>query len=98
MKFRLEKVRADDALNYDVQFDGVRVHQAIQALTDNLDNETYHELCHQLNGTKAEFDVADDGEAHVSSNQKFYTVQSALYRGVFWRTLNRLDSLNDYQN
>ena len=62
----------------------------ISALAEELTEQEYHELCHQLHGSKAEFDSVD-GECSVPYNKYFYTVQSALYRGIFWETLERLD-------
>lgn len=62
----------------------------ISKLAEELTEREYHELCHQLHGTKEEFDQ-EDGECSVPYNKYFYTVQSALYRGIFWQTLERLD-------
>lgn len=96
MEFRLERMSNDNNyLDYDVLDAGTLTNQAIQALTDSIDDTTYHELCHQLHGTKAEFDGQDDGEAHVQGDKKFYAVQSALYRGIFWKTLKALDNLDE---
>ena len=93
MEFQLERMSSDNNnLDYDVQNGGLLTNQAIQALTDSIDDTTYHELCHQLHGTKAEFDGQDDGEAHVQGDKKFYTVQ---YRGIFWKTLKALDNLDE---
>ena len=52
----------------------------ISKLAEELTEREYHELCHQLHGTKEEFDQ-EDGECSVPYNKYFYTVQSALYRG-----------------
>lgn len=65
----------------------------ISKLAEELTEQEYHELCHQLHGSKAEFDQ-EDGECTIKGSKErryFYTVQSALYRGVFWQTLERLD-------
>lgn len=66
----------------------------IELLAQSLSDEEYHELCHQLHGTKSEFDGLDDGECHVagwSDDQKrCFTVKSALYRGIFWQVMNEL--------
>ena len=64
----------------------------ILALADALTEEEYHELCHQLHGSKLEFDEFD-GECSKPVGVRYvYTVQSALYRGVFWSTLEALDA------
>lgn len=65
----------------------------ISALAEELTEQEYHELCHQLHGSKMEFDQ-EDGECTIKGSKErkyFYTVQSALYRGIFWETLERLD-------
>lgn len=64
----------------------------ISTLAEELTEQEYHELCHQLYGTKSEFDEVD-GECDKPTREEryYYTVQSALYRGVFWQTLERLD-------
>jgi hypothetical protein len=65
----------------------------IAVLAEELTEQEYHELCHQLYGSKAEFDQ-EDGECTIKGSKErkyFYTVQSALYRGIFWETLERLD-------
>ena len=65
----------------------------ISKLAEELTEQEYHELCHQLHGSKAEFDP-EDGECTIKGSKErryFYTVQSALYRGIFWETLERLD-------
>lgn len=68
----------------------------IQYLADELTEREYHELCHQLHGTKAEFDEVD-GECDKPTQEQryYYTTQSALYRGIFWQTLERLDILQE---
>ena len=68
----------------------------LDAMADVLTDSSYHELCHQLNGLKYEFDGPDDGEVHInqfSSNptkhdQKKYAIYAALYRGIFAKTIN----------
>lgn len=65
----------------------------ISKLAEELTEQEYHELCHQLHGSKMEFDQ-EDGECTIKGSKErkyFYTVQSALYRGIFWQTLERLD-------
>lgn len=65
----------------------------ISVLAEELTEQEYHELCHQLHGSKMEFDQ-EDGECTIKGSKErkyFYTVQSALYRGIFWETLERLD-------
>jgi hypothetical protein len=66
----------------------------IELLGRSLSDLEYHELCHQLHGTKSEFDGADDGECHVASwteeQKRCFTVKSALYRGIFWQVMNEL--------
>lgn len=93
MEFRLkEKMPQTVDMSADVAAMGKRANKMVAALADNLTVEEYHELCHQLHGTKAEFDGADDGECHAERVDKYrYTVTAALYRGIFWSTLNALD-------
>lgn len=60
-----------------------------------LSDRAYHELCHQLNGKKSEFDGVDDGEVHkynltTMQEKKAYTIRAALYRGIFGSTLAAL--------
>jgi hypothetical protein len=78
--FRLTKNHANEQID-------------VSKSADNFDLE-YHELCHQLHGSKSEFDGADDGECHVAGwsdeQKRWFTVKSALYRGIFWQTLNKL--------
>lgn len=96
MEFRLkEKIPQNVDMSADVAAMGKRANEMVAALADNLTAEEYHELCHQLHGTKAEFDGLDDGECHVGhgADKYRYTVNAALYRGIFWSTLNALDSL-----
>lgn len=64
----------------------------ISVLAEELTEQEYHELCHQLHGTKSEFDEVDGECDKLTKEAKYYyTVQSALYRGIFWETLERLD-------
>ena len=64
----------------------------IAVLANELTEQEYHELCHQLYGTKSEFDRIDgECDKPTKGEKYYYTVQSALYRGVFWQTLERLD-------
>lgn len=66
----------------------------IELLAQSLSDLEYHELCHQLHGTKSEFDGLDDGECHVAGwselQKRCFTVKSALYRGIFWQVMNEL--------
>ena len=67
--------------------------RAIKALADTLSDEQSHALAHSLYGKKSEFNKID-GETDYGSSleeKKFYTVQSTLYRGTFWPTLESLD-------
>ena len=65
-----------------------------------LTDEEYHELAHQLHGTKSEFDGEDDGEVHLDyadhNYKKYYTVKASLYRGIFWRTIAQLDQFDQF--
>lgn len=79
----------------DESVDGADSHSVakIELLAQSLSDVEYHELCHQLHGSKSEFDGADDGECHVAGSEmqkRFYTVKSALYRGIFWQVMNEL--------
>ena len=64
----------------------------ISKLAEELTEQEYHELCHQLHGTKSEFDEVDGECDKLTKEAKYYyTVQSALYRGIFWQVLEKLD-------
>lgn len=78
-------------LDYAVQDSGNRVNHIIGVIADSIDDEVYHALAHQMHGTKEEFNGVDDGEAHVKGDRKYFTVKSALYRGIFWDVLSQLD-------
>lgn len=57
----------------------------------------YHELCHQLHGTKLEYDQLD-GE-YEDGTQPYdkvlpYVVRDSLYRGVFWSVIGRLNQMD----
>lgn len=93
MEFRLkEKLPQKVDMTANVAAMGKRANEMVAALAAELTVEEYHELCHQLHGTKSEFDGADDGECHKENTDKIrYTVYAALYRGIFWATLNALD-------
>lgn len=89
----------DFLLDYKVKSSGLddswkSLSDVIARLAEDLTEEQYHEICHQLHGEKAEYDGKDDGEYH-----SFYTnvadrnrrvVSDALYRGIFARTLEAL--------
>lgn len=72
----------------------------IDVMADILTEEQYHELCHQLYGTKAEFDEID-GECEPNSRNMTkedryrYTVKSGISRGIFWDTLKRLNDIEE---
>lgn len=78
-----------------------RQQSMMQALADGLSDEEYHELAHQLHGQKAEFNDVDgefNDESDMSKSmkyKKYMTVVSALYRGIFWQTLEALDDLDE---
>ena len=84
MKFRLSEKFKQDYIDIH-EFDS----DMIEAMAGVLTEEQYHELCHQLYGTKSEFDEID-GECSIEGRKKVYTVLSALSRGVFWNTLKAL--------
>lgn len=100
MKFIIEEKLPTNPINYawlDVD------DKFFQALANKLTDEEYHELCHQLNGTKAEYDGIDDGECHREEapskmslqRKKFWAVKDSLYRGVFEVTMARLAYLRE---
>lgn len=93
-RFKLEKQDDNREVDYSVEGHGARVNHAIEVLADSINDDVYHELAHQLSGTKAEFSD-DDGEAHVLGDRKYFTVKASLYRGIFWKTLERLDNLDE---
>lgn len=95
MEFQLkEKLPQTVDMSANVAVMGKHAKEMVAELADKLTVEEYHELCHQLHGTKSEFDGADDGECHADHVDKYrYTVNAALYRGIFWSTLNALDQL-----
>lgn len=99
MEFKLNYQVESAGFDYSVNISECkgRVNLMVQALTDKLTDDQYHELCHQLYGTKMEFDDID-GECKVGNSleeKKYYTVSSSLYRGIFWATLNALDNLDE---
>lgn len=74
----------------------------VSAMSSVLSDRTYHELCHQLNGQKSEFDGVDDGEVHKNNMQnwtlqekKAYAIKSALYRGIFGSVLTELKNVDE---
>ena len=67
----------------------------IASLAEALTDEEYHEICHQLFGTKAEFNQVDGDCDKQEDEKKFYAVQSALYRGIFWQTLAQIDFVKE---
>ena len=70
--------------------------EGIKLNNSELSDQDYHELCHQLHGSKSQFDEID-GECSVGSSlqeKKRYTVYSALYRGIYWGTMKALDDLD----
>lgn len=101
MKFIIDEKLPTNGINYawlDVD------DKFFQALANKLTDEEYHELCHQLNGTKAEYDGVDDGEYHEDSSskmalkrKKFWAVKDSLYRGVFEVTMARLAYLKEQE-
>lgn len=95
MEFKI-KEKLPQTVDYAVNVQGGRCNEFIDAMADKLTDEEYHELCHQLNGTKSEFDGDDDGEVHLEHvDKKYYAVKSALYRGIFWATMSQLDELDE---
>lgn len=85
MKFRLSNKFEQTYIDIH-EFDS----EMIDAMAEVLTDEQYHELCHQLHGSKAEFDEVD-GECSLKRRKKAYTVLSALSRGIFWQTLKALN-------
>ena len=67
----------------------------IASLAEALTDEEYHEICHQLFGTKDEFNQVDGDCDKQEDEKKFYAVQSALYRGIFWQTLAQIDFVKE---
>lgn len=67
----------------------------IASLAEALTDEEYHEICHQLYGTKEEFDKIDGECDKPQSEKKYFAVQSALYRGIFWQTLAQIDFVKE---
>lgn len=74
----------------------------VNAMASVLSDRTYHEICHQLNGKKSEFDGADDGEVHMHTvyeltlqEKKAYAIKSALYRGIFGSVLTELKNVDE---
>lgn len=96
-KFKLNyRVKATNDY-YPSQDPTPRQNKFMKLIADNLSDEEYHELAHQLHGQKAEFDEIDgeydDGNDLPASLEykKYMTVVSSLYRGTFWQTLEALD-------
>lgn len=93
MEFLLEEKLPQEVGKDVSQTPSMSQRKMIGALADTLTEEEYRELCHQLYSTKSEFDQVD-GECTIKGGKErkyYYTVQSALYRGIFWQTLERLD-------
>lgn len=67
----------------------------IASLAEALTDEEYHEICHQLYGTKEEFDKIDGECDKPQSEKKYFAVQSALYRGIFWQILSEMDKAKE---
>ena len=67
----------------------------IASLAEALTDEEYHEICHQLFGTKDEFNQVDGDCDKREDEKKFYAVQSALYRGIFWQILSEMDKAKE---
>lgn len=94
-KFELKIDSNTAGIDYDVQEVSDRF---IDALADILTDREYHELCHQLYGSKSEYDKVDgeyeDGSISMPL-KKFHCVKDTLYRGVFWKTLAKLKKIDD---
>lgn len=102
MKFRLEKgipsvIRDNNGCN-DYWHPGHLTKEQqnmIRNMADAMSDTTYHEICHQLNGAKWEFDGEDDGEVHNIGNKdprfkREYALASAMYRGILGGVLHEL--------
>lgn len=99
MEFRI-KEKLPQHIDHNLDNLNIRTELMIEHMAEGITDEVYVELCHQLHGTKREFDEVD-GECSINGDlrhKKMYTVKSALYRGVFWSTLNELDRLQDREN
>ena len=98
MKFRLNYQVESAGFDYSVRVSlgSGRMDTMIQALADKWTDDEYHELCHQLHGTKMEFNRIDGecSSGDTLAEKKRYTVLSSLYRGVYWSTLHALDELD----
>lgn len=86
-------------IDYSIDQADTNVLAMIDCIARRLTDREYHELCHQLHGTKSEFDGPDDGECHIEPlsqvRKRAYTVKSALYRGIFWQTINEVQKITD---
>ncbi len=71
----------------------------IRNMANAMSETTYHEICHQLNGTKMEFNGEDDGEVHIASKnlhfRREYVLASAMYRGILGGVLCELGALKE---
>lgn len=71
----------------------------IRNMANAMSETTYHEICHQLNGSKMEFDGVDDGEAHTRNEDPYfrreYALASAMYRGILGGVLSELGALKE---
>lgn len=57
----------------------------------------YRELCHQLHGSKSEYDQVDGAYEDGSKSYKLvlpYVVRDSLYRGIFWQVISRLNEMD----
>lgn len=87
----------EQSIDYDIEDVSGRF---IGALASVLTDEEYHELAHQLHGSKSEYDRVDgevDGNygSLPMAERKFRVVKDSLYRGVFWKTLKELEWLEN---
>lgn len=73
---------------------------AISGIAREMPDYVFTALCIQLYGTKREFDD-EKGKCSYSKYKDmndYYTVESALYRGIFWETLQLLgDKLEELE-
>lgn len=96
------KHEKNDAWYWSYEFLTDEQNKILDAMADALSDTSYHELCHQLNVLRAEFGGKDDGKPHINKfassphptyhEQKKCAIQSALYYGIFAKTL----CLTDY--
>lgn len=96
MEFEIKKKIEQNPENYkDKNMFSVRF---VEALANELSENEYHELAHQLYKTASEFDEIDGECTGTKLDKKYFTVLMALSRGIFWSVIGELEGLEKKKN